>query len=237
MASLYNSTLATQITPVATTDTSTARTLSPSDVGTLINFTNAGTVTVTIDSDANQPITNGAIFVLQNKGGSATLLQIAGSTAFATAGGTIANASNPVVGQSGYIILQKLAANYWTVLEIYETYNHGTTFTWGSFTTPSQAVKITRANRRVAIDYPFMGNFSSTQTSFLQANTAAPTRFRPSAIISSLGSVSTDGGTTQTNARFASDTGGILYVTSQTGSTFASTGQILTEGHSLFFSN
>lgn len=65
-----------------------------------------------------------------------------------------------------------------TALNYYEEYTHSTTFTWGSHTTGSFDIKVTRIGKKVSIQLPIIA-ISSTQNGFITANTALPARFRP----------------------------------------------------------
>jgi|GEM_PF-6103478 len=159
------------------TDTTTARTLTPTDACALINFTNTGTATVTIDNDANQAIPNGAFIDLQCLGGTTALVNVTTSAAFNSGGGVLINNTNVSVGNNGTLRLKKLGVNIWIVDRIYEEYLHTTGWfgIWAG--TESGNALLVRNGRQISFSLPVV---TATATTALQItmDTAIPERFR-----------------------------------------------------------
>lgn len=161
------------------TDTTTSRTLSPSDVCAFIRFTNVNDVDVTIDSDANQPIPNGAFFDFLYLGGADHSLNITTSAAFDAAGGVILNDTSMAVGFGGKMRLSKYATNTWRLDYLYEEYAHTTT--WSGIWSGSRSgdLLIVRENRLVTVTMPVV-TATATTSSTITMGTSLPARLRPS---------------------------------------------------------
>lgn len=214
----------------AITDSTTARTLSFGDINSVISFTNTSGATVTIPLNATVALPIGFQVTCRCSSGNTNILILNPEA------GVTFQTYTPFIGNRGFVTLQKITTNAWLIVQAYERLSHSTTFSWGGFTTPSQIIDVKHINGQVFVSFPYM-SFTSTQTSFLQSNTALPTRFTPSNNAGAHGSVSLDGAVSQIAGRYVENSSGTLFVTSATGTgTFAAAPSITCEGITISFS-
>ena len=157
-------------------ETTTARTLSVTDVGADIRCSNvSGDTTITIPTNATVAIPIGAQIELINDSGvgNGRLLIVS------LAGGVTLNPFTPTVGYGGVIRLEKINTNEWKVLSCYESGTHTTNWTgiWAS----NQAGNISYVRNMLSVSLTIPQVLSTqNNTSALVTNvTALPARLRP----------------------------------------------------------
>lgn len=104
-----------QLAPLAgtVTDSTTTRSLTMSDAGKYLRFTNAGTKTLTVQDEADHAITQDSEFHGRNVGaGDLTIAEDTAVTVNVPAGGTL------VIPQGGTFTLKRIAADEWDLIGV-----------------------------------------------------------------------------------------------------------------------
>lgn len=191
------------------TDTTTARTILPTDAGNTIIFNNSGTITVSIDSNANQNLPIGVPIKIINGGGFNAILnlQIVGGS-----GVTLINSTNLSIGHYGSLNIVQSSTDIWVVQDVYEEFLWGAT--WGAIwaATHSLNSQIVRTNREVTIKFPVATFAATTPGTINNSTSALPTRFIPGTNNVN-GLMSVIDNNTNTVGAYTIDTSGVITIT------------------------
>jgi hypothetical protein len=152
-------------------ESTTARTLAVSDANSTITCVNTtANTTITIPLGSTLIPVGSKIAVISNTGNFVVNLALTG-------GVTLVPSLLPSIGPTGRFVIEKLAADTWQVLSIYEEYLHVTN--WSGIWASPQAgnLSLTRIGRFISVTMPAVTSTANTAVSIAMV-TALPLRFR-----------------------------------------------------------
>jgi len=191
--------------------TGTTYTLAKSDNRALVGLSNAGTITVTVPTNASVPLPIGFRVKLRKVGAGDVTFSVTGITIVGQLGAVIPD----ILGQFSTYEIQKVATDTWQVLSC-DDYNSLSVGLTGMTTTPTIALAWARTGRVVTLYIPTSTAGTSNATT-MATDTALAVGVRPSTAKKANIRAVNNGAAVFGSVEI--QTGGILHFTNGAGST------------------